>query len=446
MTTTDRYTTGLLAPVEKEVTAFDLPVRGALPAELDGRYLRNGPNPTGPAPEGGQHWFLGDGMVHGVRLRDGKAAWYRNRYVRTDRGGPLHEGMSGPVNTNVIGLAGRTFALVEAGSFPIELTDELETIGSSDFGGTLRTSYAAHPKVDPATGHLHALTYWWPEESVHYVVVGPDATVVHDAAIPVGRRPMVHDCAITETRVLVLDLPCLFSMDAAAAGAAFPYRWDPTAPARVGVLPLHRPGEGGGTADEIVWCEVEPCYVFHPLNARDLPDGRIELHVVRHPKAFDVDPLGPNEGPSTLERWIVDPAAGRVKEERVHDRSQEFPRVPDALVGRAARYGYSVGFGAPGTTHAPLFKHDLQAGTTETHDFGPTSVAGEAVFVPRDGATAEDDGWLMTIVTDATTERSALHVVHAQDLGGDPVAVVDLPQRVPLGFHGNWIPTPPSSR
>jgi carotenoid cleavage dioxygenase-like enzyme len=440
----NRFVSGLLAPIEHEVTATDLAVRGTLPVELDGRYLRNGPNPIAPVPEG-QHWFVGPGMIHGLRLRDGRAEWYRNRYVRSggvadqlgeaDPGGPLHDENRGPVNTNVVGIGGRTFAVVEAGSFPVELTHDLDTIGSSDFDGTLTTSFSAHPKVDPATGELHTMTYYWPEDSVHYVVVSPDAKVIHDAEIPVGGKPMVHDTAITETRALVLDLPCTFSLDAAMGGSQLPYAWDPERPARIGVLPLH------GGADDVVWCSIDPCYVFHPLNAHDLPDGRIEAVVARHPRMFDGDQLGPNDGPPTLERWLIDPASGTVKEERIDDRGQEFPRVPEALVGRKARYGYTVGFSSPFATYAPLFKHDLDAGTSSVHDFGPTSVPGEAVFVPRDGATAEDDGWLLTIVTDSTTERSALHVVSAQDFGADSVAVVDLPQRVPLGFHGNWIPS-----
>ncbi len=444
-TTQDRYITGPFAPVEQEITATDLAVRGQLPAELDGRYLRNGPNPFGAVPEGGQHWFTGAGMVHGLRLRGGNAEWYRNRYVRNagvatalgepSRGGPIHEGMDTAVNTNVIGVGGRTFALVEAGAFPVELTDELDTIASNDFDGTLTTSFSAHPKRDPETGDLHTITYWWPEESVHYVVVGPDAKVRHDVEIPVGGRPMVHDNAITATRILVLDLPCTFSMEAAAAGAGLPYRWDPERPARVGVMPLY------GKADEVVWCDVDPCYVFHPLNAVDLPDGRIEAIVARHPRMFATDQLGPNEGSPTLDRWTIDPSTGVVKEERIDDRGQEFPRVPESLVGRAARYGYTVGVGDFSLEHSFLLKHDLVAATSTAHDFGPTSVAGEAVFVPREGGTAEDDGWLLSLVTDTTDGRSALHVLHAQDLGGDSVAVVDLPQRVPLGFHGNWIPS-----
>src|SRR6476619_3308204 len=117
--TTNRYLNGAYAPVAEEVTAFDLPVTGTIPVELDGRYLRNGPNPFGPVDPDGYHWFTGDGMVHGVRLRDGRAEWYRNRWVRSTpvsealgeppAPGERHGGMDG-ATTNVIGLAGPTFA------------------------------------------------------------------------------------------------------------------------------------------------------------------------------------------------------------------------------------------------------------------------------------------------------------------------------------------------
>src|ERR1700754_2990824 len=108
------------APVTEEVTAFDLEVTGRIPAELDGRYLRNGPNPLSLDDPSSGHLFLGEGMVHGVRLRDGRAEWYRNRWVRSARvakqlgepvrQGPRHDGMDFAANTHVIGLAGRTFA------------------------------------------------------------------------------------------------------------------------------------------------------------------------------------------------------------------------------------------------------------------------------------------------------------------------------------------------
>ncbi len=157
---------GPYAPVTEEITAFDLPVTGSLPLELDGRYLRNGPNPLG-LDEPGSHWFLGAGMVHGVRLRNGRAEWYRNRWVRSRQvaeslgerwpAGPVHAGMDFAANTHVIAHAGRTLATVEAGPLPYELTPELETVGPCDFGGTLPGGYAAHTKLDRRTGDLHAV-------------------------------------------------------------------------------------------------------------------------------------------------------------------------------------------------------------------------------------------------------------------------------------------------
>ena len=190
---TNPYLQGHFAPVSEEVTATELPVDGELPEALCGRYLRNGPNPlTAPEPST-YHWFTGDGMVHGLRLRDGRAAWYRNRWVRSAAvartlgeewpRGPVHADMDFAANTNVIGHAGRTFALVEAGARPYELTDELETIGPSDFGGTLSGGYTAHPKRDPRTGELVAVSYFfgWGDD-VEVTVVGTDGKCARPAA------------------------------------------------------------------------------------------------------------------------------------------------------------------------------------------------------------------------------------------------------------------------
>jgi carotenoid cleavage dioxygenase len=154
---------------------------------------------------------------------------------------------------------------------------------------------------------------------------------------------------------------------------------------------------------------------------------------------FDTDKQGPNEGTPTLERWTVDPSAGKVLEERLDDRGEEFPRVDERVVGRRHRYGYAANVGI-GFEHGPLLKHDLQAGTTSVHDFGPGRVTGEGVFAPRSPDAAEDDGWVMSIVYDAGSDTSSMVILDAQDFTGAPVASVRLPQRVPFGFHGNWVP------
>jgi carotenoid cleavage dioxygenase-like enzyme len=444
-TSTSKYLSGNFAPVGSELGVADLAVRGKIPEELNGRLLRIGPNPVTPPDPQTYHWFTGSGMVHGVRIRDGRAEWYRNRFVRDDTvtqvkgwpqtAGPRHGMGDGTANTNVIGHAGRTFAIVEAGGLPVELTYDLDTMQMTNFDGTLPGSFTAHPKRDPRSGELHGIVYYWEWDYLQYVVVGTDGRIRRTVDIPVPGKPMVHDCAITETRVVILDLPVTFDLDVAMQGTrTLPYLWNADYGARVGLLP-----RDATTGDATVWCDVDLCFVYHPLNAFDLPDGRVVCDVVRHPKMFDKNRNGPDEGLPSLVRWTIDPAMGRVHEATIDDRGQEFPRHDERLLGREHRYGYCAAFGE-GIEHGPALKHDLARGTTETHEYGPGRVTLEPVFVPRDADAAEDDGWIMSYVYDATTDSSDVVILHAQDFTAEPVAVISLPQRVPFGFHGNWVP------
>jgi carotenoid cleavage dioxygenase len=441
--TANPYLSGNFAPVAEEQSCTQLRVSGAIPRELRGRLLRIGPNPLAPDPAR-YHWFTGNGMVHGLRLRDGRAEWYRNRFVRDDevvrlRGGPPVPGPGralfggGVANTNVIGHAGRTFAIVEAGNLPVELSYELDTLARSDFGGTLPGGFSAHPKRDPDSGELWATVYspFW--EHLQMVVVAADGRVRRSVDVPVPGKPMVHDCAITERWFVLFDLPVTFDAALLQQSAPFPYRWNPEYGARVGLLPRE------GNAEQVVWCEVEPCYVFHPMNAYEGRDGRVVLDVVRHPKMFASDLLGPNEGPSTLERWTVDPRGGRVKQERLDERAQEFPRLDERRVGKPYRFGYCASLD-PGPSFTGLLKHDLRDAKLEIHREGPARQFMEPVFVPRAPGADEDDGWVLAYVYDASTQTSDVVILHAQDFAGGPLATIHLPVRVPFGFHGNWLP------
>ncbi len=444
MTSENPYLSGNFAPVSGELTAFDLPVSGAIPRELEGRLLRIGPNPIAPDPRT-HHWFLGNGMVHGVRLRGGRAEWYRRRFVRDDDvvramgwpevPGPRPEWQlgGGVANTHVISHAGRIFALVEAGNLPVELDAELETLARSDFEGTLSGGFAAHAKRDPESGELHAAVYSPFAESVQHVVVAADGRVRRSVEIPLPGKPMVHDCAITGRYFVVPDLPVTFDPKPIEDGFPLPYRWNPAYPARVGLLPRE------GRAEDVVWCEVEPCYVFHFLNAYDAPDGRVVLDVVRHPKMFASDFRGPNEGAPTLERWTLDPRGGRAKEERLDPDGQEFPRMDERRIGRPYRFAYTATFGA-GLAMGGLLKHDLRDGKRELHHEGPARRFLEPVFVPRTPDAAEDDGFVLAYLHDASTDRSDVAILHAQDFAGGPLATLHLPARVPFGFHGSWVP------
>ena len=255
------FLTGIHTPMTEELTLEDLPVTGTIPAALDGRYLRIGPNPVAPDPAG-YHWFTGDGMVHGVAVKDGKALWYRNRWIRSNevgkaRGqapapGPRH-GSFDTVNTNVIGLAGRTFALVEAGSYPVELSDTLDEQTYNPFDDTLIGSFTAHPHHDPLTGEHHAIAYEATDpDTVRHVVLSQEGLVVREEPIAVKHGPSIHDCAITARYVLVLDLPVTFSIKALIGGHSFPYRWNADHDPRIGLLPR------AAKVSETIWINVDP--------------------------------------------------------------------------------------------------------------------------------------------------------------------------------------------
>lgn len=438
----DRYLSDNYAPVASEVTETDLTVIGDIPRELTGRYLRNGPNPAGDVDVATHHWFVGSGMVHGVRLDAGRALWYRNRWVRSAEvvealGEAVDERELGSANnTHVIGHAGRTWALVEAGAPPVELGYELDTLGANPFFGTLTEgAFSAHPKIDPDTGDLHAVAYKWPdfEDHVQYVHVGRDGQVKKTVNVPVPGMVMVHDTALTANYVVIFDLPVTVSFELLERGMRFPFAWNRDYAPRVGLLPRN------GGAGDVIWCEVGACYVFHPMNAHEDAAGDVVLDVCRYERMFDLDAQGPfGDGVATLDRWTVNPTTRKVSEERIDARGLEFPRCHPALNGRPYRYGYTVA--TTGDTFPAIYKHDLTTGRSVQHDLGPGRHAGEPYFVPRNGARDEDDGYLLSYVYDQARSASELAILDARDPGRDPLARVLLPARVPYGFHGAWVP------
>ncbi|MBW8483884.1 carotenoid oxygenase family protein [Actinomadura parmotrematis] len=431
------WLTGHHAPVPDEIDAHGLDVTGALPAELTGRYFRNGPNPRPGRPSG--HWFTGPGMLHGLRLRDGRAEWYRNRWVRTAerpflRGDRTVDLAAVPSNTHVIPHAGRILSLVEVG-LPYAISPELETLGPCDFGGRLTTAMTAHPKRDPVTGELLFFGCGFTAPFLTYHRLSAAGELVESRAIDVPGPTMTHDFAITEHHVVWLDLPVVFDLDLALAGRGMPYRWDDGHGARIGVMP-----RAGGP---VRWFDVDPCYVFHTGNAYEDAAGRVVVDGARYgPADFagqwariggaagDAATAAASTGTARLHRWTLDPATGRAAEEPLDDRGVEFPTHNDDRTGRPHRYLYTV-------TGSAVVKYDLAAGTSDALDLGPDRAPGEAVFVPA-ATGGEDAGWLLSLVSDRTGGPAELLVLDAGDLAHR--ATVHLPRRVPAGFHGSWIP------
>ena len=337
-------------------------------------------------------------MVHGVRLRDGRAEWYRNRWVRsrllaealgeTWPAGPVHADMDFAANTHIIAHAGRILATVEAGPLPYELSGELDTLGPCDFGGTLPGGFAAHTKLDRRTGELHAIAYFWAWDHVQHVVIGADGQVSRTTDIPVADGPMMHDFALTASYVVLLDLPVTFSLDAVSAGLKLPYTWNPAHQARVGLLPRDNPSAG------VRWFEVDPCWVFHTLNAYD-DGGRVVVDLIRYEGAYDVSVL---TGARAADPGPVDHRPGR---REGHPAAPRRPppgiparRRPGHLPAAPLRLQRSHRRSRPGHHRArrrlrrrgvrqrPAQARPRPRAPSQAHQFGKDATAGEAVFAP----------------------------------------------------------------
>lgn len=430
---------GNFAPVYDEVFATNLEVRGSIPAALDGRYVRNGSNPaTGESA----HWFFGDGMLHSVELSGGRATAYRNRWVQTDQlagvmtPGGIPGGGNNASNVSAIYHAQRLITSGEVG-LPFEIDpSDLSTVGVYDFGGTLTQSFTAHPKIDPATGYLHSFGYWFfGEDLLLYHVTDQTGAMVSTQRVEVRQSSMMHSFAITDQDVVFWEAPVLFDLDAAIAGDPVPFSWDPSYGARIGIMPL------GGPTENIRWVEVDPFYVFHEVNAfRDGDD--VVVDVCWHPDMFNGSDLIGGTEQSAVKRWRIYTASEQLRhtEEVVTTRPFELPSHDRRFTGRAHRHAWFAATREdPNTVDFAGVGHvDYQTGAVSEWDPGPTRHAGEAFFVPGDAAEAE--GWLLTFVYDHVSKQSVLAILDAQRVSAGPIAEVVLPQRVPYGFHGVWIP------
>jgi carotenoid cleavage dioxygenase len=441
------------APVYEELEAVDLDIEGELPAELQGTFVRNGPNPRFP-PESGYHWFEGDGMVHGVSL-DGGAARYRNRFIRTSAleqelgvGHALwvtgfridgDEQIKNAANTSVVGIGGRAFALLEGG-VPYEFDpDTLDTIGPHDFEGRLEGTFTAHPKLDPNGETVYF--GWHPfHRRIDHGVVDARGALMHRTSFELPVTTMMHDFAITEQYSIFFDHPLKYRLEKIGDGG-IPISWEPEAGTRVGVLPRFADGS------EIRWFDLPPFYFFHVGNAYE--DGEtIVFTAARQERTTFAGAATIDQGARDsynsprLHEWRLDLRTGVAVDHSLDAIGSEFPVIAPGVVGRPNRYIFGAHEAAPtgirSAMHTGAFKLDRTDGSFDEHLWGDGCFGGENVFVPRPDASDEDDGWLLGYVYDEVADCSEFRILDAHELRAGEIARVRLPQRVPYGFHGAW--------
>ncbi|MEV0541811.1 carotenoid oxygenase family protein [Nocardia salmonicida] len=457
------YTLGVFAPVHDELTLDDLTVIGEIPKDLNGVYLRNGPNRQFEAP-GRYHMFDGDGMIHAAHFENGKVR-YRNRYVRTKafhdeseagralwtglmenpEGNPWGNGhglgIKDSANTDVIYHRGEVLATWYLCGTPYSVDPlSLETLGAQDFLGTFAGDMMAHPKVDEATGELIWFDYGPDQDFLRYGIIGADGRQTHLTQIDLPGPRLPHDIGITDNYSILMDLPLVQDHDARRAGK---YRifYDQELPARFAVIPRH------GQGSEVRWFEVKPCYIYHVVNAWEAGE-EIIMDVCRvknpqHQTTF-ASPLSNMLAYMRLDaqlyRYRFNLRTGATIETELDNANIEFPSVDSRVMGRPHRYSYSMSLGnEPTLLFDGLVRFDSQTGAKEEHKFGAGRWGSEAPFAARDGSTGETDGYLVCFVNDEAEDKGEINIFDAEDVAAGPIARVLLPRRVPSGFHATWV-------
>jgi carotenoid cleavage oxygenase len=457
-----------------------LPIDGVLPPDLQGTLIRIGPgaryglgsgsgegdpaesDPADEAHDGGS----GDGeayagALHAIELRDGAAISYLTS--------------PSPANANVFWQAGKVLALAESG-LPHQFSRLLQP---EEFDGGLRVPIASHVHRDPLTGgRILFGVEQGTETASPFLRVGEwDAAgaLTHQMQVELERATWQHDLGVTARHIAFIESPTELSEFFVEEGSeetsdvAVPYRWTPGAPGWVGVL--DRAGDGS----DVRWASVDPCLVTHVLHAYDEDaggaggggaggasgGGAVVLYVCRYdvpeagqPVNLDVSVVGPagiglsliGGGLPLLERWRI--AGDKVERTQIDDRMLEYPTSDPLYEGGPFRYGYAVEV-APNwdrsvdreVDHLGLLRFDLARDEVATWNPGPYRTASEPLFVRAVDGRSDDEGWLLTVVYDATRGASDIYVLDASSFGRRPQAVIHLPESVALPFrsHGTWI-------
>jgi len=460
---TNFFLDGNFSPVAEERDTDEMEVIGTIPDDLQGHFLRVGPNPVYVFSEAAYHTFDGDGMIHAIEFSGGQVR-YRNRFIQSEgfkleqaHGDWLYKGMNSlmdptpsalpqgaPGAKNLANTAfafhnNTLYALHEPSQPTVIELPSLATRGPTDFDGKLTHPFTAHPKIDQRSGEMMAYGYSFQAPFVTYSIIDKTGRLVHSTPITIPRSIFMHDFAATAKHTLFLDFPITLDVGRAIAGGPA-VAFEPEYGSRIGVMPRY------GSDADVRWFDVKTGVVIHTANAWDEGD-EVVLQASRSSTA-DIAGAGTSEGNNLQENqgqlyeWRINLTSGEVTERSLSDTPCDFTRVNDNFACFKTRYVYAGIFNTERAfTFDGVMKYDNASGVTAEFRYGPDRHGGEAVFAPRQGCASEDDGYLVCFVHDEADNQSECLIIDAQNIEAGPIASIIMPFRVPYGFHAGWVST-----
>ena len=427
------WSRGNYAPLERERYTEQLDVIGSIPTELNGSFIRNGSNPINEDP---LFWFFGDGMLHRIKLGGGQAHFYDAKLIDTPASRGEQTGLiADRASTSLIFHAEKLLALYEV-SLPFEIDPlHLTSKGFHDFDGALSSPMCAHPKIDPLTGEMWFIGINVFPPQLSCTAIDAKGKLLKSDHMALDAITFMHDFQLTEHFVVLFDFP--FEINPAVINGEHLFNWDPDKGARIGLMPRQ------GTLSTIQWFDVEPAYAFHSFNAYEEADTVvIEACRLIPTQGGDVFMSG---SPPIPWQWRLNTQTGQCSEFPLLDIYTDFPMIDRRRQGLP----YSVNYGLmmkPSSPDYPVHPYGLYcfnrvSGDISSWDVGETLQMDEAIFVPDSPDAGEDEGWLLSIAYHRAEARSELLIFNAQSIHAGPVARIILPERVPFGFHGLWIPS-----
>jgi carotenoid cleavage dioxygenase len=460
------YLHGVHAPIVDEIERDNLEVIGELPGDLEGAYLRNGPNPVFK-PRKRYHPFDGDGMVHAVYFKDGQVS-YRNRFVHTDawqsereQGLSVSPGVMGPFdyqvsefgikdtsNTDVMCYNGDIMTLWYNAGNPCRMDGRtLENKGPYTLEGRPARRLSAHSKVDWVTGELLFFDYGDELPYMSFGIADPNGKMVHEVPIELPGPRLPHDIGFTTNYVILHDLPFFHDMEVLRRHKLRVLTFHTDIPTRFGIIPRR-------DSTDVRWFECEPCYILHVSNSWEEGDW-VVMDGCRSTNPMPDTQPGEGEMAHMLAymrleannyRWRFNLRTGEVREGDIDDLNTEFNKTNPLFHGVKSKYAYHQRIpllheGGHTLRFTGLVKYNNETGQSTQWNYGAGVFGSEAVYAPKRGAdrsSEEDDGYVTTIATDTNTWKSECLVFDAKDITPGPVCRVQLPQRVPYGFHAAW--------